>query len=374
MGSEDVGMAPKDRSAKHRSLPKYWRIKRNSYTYRVPPQLRHLHNGVAEISLGTSLAGAYAKFASLYQIEECITLMRELFDRYASEVVPEKALATQASNQRSLGRLRDALGDNLVSSVTSQGIYTYKDKCGRKHSKKYANLDLEVLSHVFTKAIEWGVCAIHPMTDKKVVKFSLDARERYVEDWELEEWCKAVSPFLLAYAGLKGVTGLRKQDMLTIKKSDITETELISRNIKTGKQIRFPLYIEGEPTTVKVALDDVQDYYRSIRNPRVPQMSQFLFHTKKGGTYYRKDTLDPCSGFNSIWQRAMKKALATTQLTESFTDHDLRAKVASDLETDEEASALLAHSSLQLTRKHYRLRGQKVAPAAGFKLPKNKSK
>ena len=365
---------PKDRNPKHKSLPKYWRIKRNSYTYRVPPHLLHLHNGVSEISLGTSLSGAYAKFATLYQTNECITLMRELFDRYTAEVVSEKALATQSSNHRSFSRLRTAIGDNLVSTVTSQAIYAYRDKCGRKHSKKYANLDLEVLSHVFTKAIEWGIVAHHPMTDKKVVKFSLNARERYVKDWELEEWCKTASPFLLAYAGLKGVTGLRKQDLLTIKKSDITNTELFSKNLKTGKQIRFPLYIEEEATTVKLALDDVQDYYRSIRNPRIPQMSPFLFHTRKGDTYYKPEKLNPCSGFDSIWQRNMKKALAKTQLLEKFTDHDLRAKVASDLDTDEEASALLAHSSLQITRKHYRLRGQKVAPAAGFNLPKNKSK
>ena len=173
---------------------------------------------------------------------------------------------------------------------------------------------------------------------------------------------------MLAYIGLKGVTGLRKQDMLTIKKSDISDTELTSKNIKTGKRIRFPLYIEGEPTTVKLALDDVQDYYRSTRNPKVPQMSQFLFHTKKGETYYKPEKLNACSGFDSVWQRAMKKALAQTGLTASFTDHDLRSKVASDLDTDQEASALLAHSSLQVTRKHYRLRGQKVAPAPGFKI------
>jgi integrase len=360
-------MAPKDRNQAHRSLPKYWRKKKNSYTYRIPPQLRHLHDGKKEISLGTSLSGAYAKYASLYQTEECITLMRELFDRYASEIVPEKALATQASNHRSIGRLRDALGDNLVSSVTPEAIYSYQDKCARKHSKKYANLDLEVLSHVFTKAIRWGAIGFHPMK-KNIEKFTIPGRERYVKDWELEEWCKTASPMLLVYAALKGTTGLRKQDMLTIKKSDISDTELVSVNIKTGKRIRFPLYIEGEPTTVKAALDDVRDYYRSISNKRIPQMSQYLFHNKNGETYYKPEKLDPCSGFNSAWQRSMKKALAVTTLEESFTDHDLRTKVASDLDTDEEASALLAHSSLQITRKHYRLRGQKVTPAKGFKI------
>lgn len=363
-------MAPKKRNQANRALPKYWRLKNGSYMYRVPQHMRHLHNGKTEITLGQTLSQAYATFAGLYQTEECVTLMRELFDRYSAEVVPGKAIATQTSNYRSLARLRSALGDNVITAVSPQAIYKYRDICGRKHSKKYANLDLEVLSHCFTKAIEWGVISIHPMTDKKVVKFSLEARDRYVEDWELEEWCKVASPFLLAYVGLKGVTGLRKQDLLTIRLNDISETELVSTNLKTGKKIRFPLYVDGMPTSVKVALDDVQDYYRSQREGRrtVP-MSPFLFHNRKGGCHWDFDKAT-CSGFDSIWQRHMKKALDETDLQESFTDHDLRTKVASDLDSDQEASALLAHSSLQITRKHYRLRGQTVVPASGFTLPR----
>lgn len=363
-------MAPQTRKKTNRALPKYWRLKNGTYMYRVPQHLRHLHNGKTEISLGQTLSKAYATYAGLYQVEECVTLMKELFDRYTAEVVFEKALATQKSNFRSLSRLRSALGDNVITSVTSQAIYKYRDLCGRKHSKKYANLDLEVLSHCFTKAIEWGAIASHPMTDKKVVKFSLEGRDRYVEDWELEEWCKVASPFLLAYAGLKGATGLRKQDMLTIRMRDISDDELTVTSLKTGKTIRFPLWIDGEPTSVQAALEDIQEYYRGIQQrSRVPKLSQFLFHNRKGECYWNFDKAT-CSGFDSIWQRYMKKALAETQLEESFTDHDLRTKVASDLDSDQEASALLAHSSLQITRKHYRLRGQKVTPASGFNLPK----
>jgi len=158
--------------------------------------------------------------------------------------------------------------------------------------------------------------------------------------------------------------------MLTIKRSDISDTELTSINIKTGKKIRFPFYdTTGQPTRVKLAIDDVQDFYRSIRNPHVPVISQFLFHNRKGVCYWNVEKAT-CSGFDSIWQRHMDKALAETQLQVRFTDHDLRSKVASDLDTDQEASALLTHSSLQITRKHYRLKGQMVVPAAGFTLPK----
>ena len=290
--------------------------------------------------------------------------MRELFDRYRLEVVPEHASAnTRESKERSLDRLRFAMGDNLVTIITPQFIYKYRDHIGRSRSRKQANLDLEVLSHCFTKAIEWGIVSDHPMTNKKVVKFSLPGRDRYVEDWELDEWAKVANPFLVAYIVLKGTTGLRQQDMLTLCNKDITQTELISVNIKTGKKIRFPLYTdEGEPNTVKLALDAVKKHYSSVSHH---VLSPWVFHTRNGDCYYDMEERK-ASGFQSVWQRSMKKALDKTDLEIRFTEHDLRAKVGSDVDSDQEAQRLLAHSDAATTRKHYRRNGAVVTPAKGF--------
>ena len=62
----------------------------------------------------------------------------------------------------------------------------------------------------------------------------------------------------------------------------------------------------------------------------------------------------------------MKKALELTDLSRSFKEHDLRAKVASDLDTDAQAQQQLAHSDSKVTRKHYRRKGTVVTPAKGF--------
>ena len=128
--------------------------------------------------------------------------------------------------------------------------------------------------------------------------------------------------------------------------------------------------MSGQPTTVKLALDCVIEHYQRIRADRASKrkpvvMSQWLFHNRTGGCYWNFQE-DTASGFDSIWQRPMKKALAETKLEESFTDHDLRAKVGSDLDTDSQAVDLLAHSSAQVTKKHYRRKGSKVTPAQGF--------
>jgi integrase len=265
------------------------------------------------------------------------------------------------------------MGDNQVTAITPQFIYKYRDYVGRIRSKKQANQDLETLSHVFTKSIEWGVLSEHPMTNKKVVKFSLPGRDRYVEDWELREWAAVANPFLVAYIVLKGTTGLRQQDLLTIRRKDISDIEMVSTNLKTGKKLRFPLYEEGQPTSVRLALDVVENHYhqelvkksKNYSTLLPPVVSPWLFHTRKGDCYYDFEK-NRSRGFASVWQRSMKKALELTKLEESFTEHDLRAKVGSDVESDIDAQRLLAHSDAATTRKHYRRRGSEVTPAKGF--------
>tara|TARA_B100001093_G_scaffold460594_1_gene474523 strand:+ start:299 stop:589 length:291 start_codon:yes stop_codon:yes gene_type:complete len=71
------------------------------------------------------------------------------------------------------------------------------------------------------------------------------------------------------------------------------------------------------------------------------------------------------SNFDSQWQRTMKKAPATTSLSERFTEHDLKAKTASDAENAENAenaAQLLQHSSVSTTQKIYIRKPQIVLP------------
>ena len=56
----------------------------------------------------------------------------------------------------------------------------------------------------------------------------------------------------------------------------------------------------------------------------------------------------------------MRKALDETGLEQRFTEHDLRVKVGSDVDSDVEAQKLLAHTDVATTSKHYRRRGSVV--------------
>ncbi len=68
------------------------------------------------------------------------------------------------------------------------------------------------------------------------------------------------------------------------------------------------------------------------------------------------------NSFDSLWQRFMTKALKETQLVERFTEHDLRAKVASDNES-ERARQLLGHTSVITTDRIYRRKPELIKPS-----------
>jgi integrase len=74
-----------------------------------------------------------------------------------------------------------------------------------------------------------------------------------------------------------------------------------------------------------------------------------------------------------MWQRFMDRVHNETDVAERFTEHDLRAKCASNAETLEHARALLAHADARTTQAIYRRKPERVAPAAGFLMAEDDS-
>ena len=63
-----------------------------------------------------------------------------------------------------------------------------------------------------------------------------------------------------------------------------------------------------------------------------------------------------------MWQRFMARILKETKVEQRFTEHDLRAKCASDAVTLEHARALLARADGKLTERVYRHEPERVKP------------
>jgi integrase len=340
-------MAPKPRNPENFGLPARWRYKHGAYYYRVPDDLIELWDGKKEYRLGKSLNEAYRVWADKLELFSDAKTMAELLDRYALEVIPLKAPKSQESNNISIRKLRPVFGH---MPIDSKHVYQFRDIRGRD-GKTAANRDIEVLSHAFTKAIEWGLTENHPIKGK-VTKFSTPPRKRYVEDWEVEEALKIASPFITNYIRLKLLIGLRRGDMLSIKLSDLKEDGIHVTPRKTANSTGKKMIIEWSDE-LRLAIDEIKNVRKKIN-------SIWLFHTNKGQPYIKED--GTANGFDSIWRRFMNKALKETKLSERFTEHDLRAKVASDIESGH-ATQLLGHRNSSTTEKIYRRKASTVKPS-----------
>jgi integrase len=348
-------MSPKPRNAENRPLPKRWRYKHGAYYYRVPPGMEDNWDGKKEFLLGKSLPDAYRAWSERLNSEGSnARTMAQLMDRYLLEVVPTKAHKSQESNRISLTKLRPVFAHMRITSVKPKHAYQYKDAATRKHGATSTNRDLEVLSHLLSMAVEWGLIDRNELKGQ-VKKNSTPPRDRLVEDWEIAAALKVAPPIIDFYIRLKLMTGLRRGDILRLRLPDIHDDGIHVQPHKTAKTTGKRLIIEWDDGgELQAVISGIQ------RLPPRRIGDAPLFVTRQGKPYIKKD--GSANAFDSLWQRFMRKALDQTDLTERFQERDLRAKVASESDSLEEASERLAHAFTATTKRIYRRKPTRVKP------------
>jgi integrase len=349
---------PRKRNKENAGLPARWKAEHGAYYYQVPPGLEDRWDGKKKFRLGATLPEAYAEWARRLQDVDGAKTIGALLDRYALEVVPTKNVRTQVENNRAIRNLRAVFGDAPLTWLKPQHVYQYVDR--RKATPVAAHRAVDVLSHAYTKAVEWGYVDRHPF--KGEVRLQGEKpRDRYVEDWELVE-CLALDSkrkkgsvlMIQAYIRIKLLTGLRRGDLLRLKTADLQDDDGIhvtprKTEHSTGKR----QIIEWSP--------ELREAIATAKEARPVDIAPWLFCTRKGEGYIDEEK-GTASGWDSMWQRFMERVLKETKVTERFTEHDLRAKCASDAESLEHARALLAHADSQLTQRVYRRRPERVKP------------
>lgn len=347
----ECSVMPRKRLSCNEGLPNRWRFTRNAYYYQVPPGLEHLWDGKQTFKLGKTLPEAYKKWAERVQDPQKHKTVSQILDRYLLEVVPLKAPKTASENEKQAVKIRSVFGHMHPSEIKPKDVYQYFDKRGAKVSAKR---EIALLSHLCTKSVEWGYVDKHPF--KGEVRLEQEKpRTRYVEDWEIIQ-SLSLPPArkrgsivaIHAYIRIKLLTGLRRGDLLRLRLRDIDEAGIHVRASKTGKSV---LYQWSE---------DLRSAVRDARQARPVDISPHLFCTKRGQCYIKEH--GSASGWDSMWQRFMKRVLEETKVQERFTEHDLRAKCASDAETLEHARQLLAHADSKITERVYRRKPEKVKP------------
>jgi integrase len=360
---------PRQRSKQNKGLPARWKIEHGAYFYRVPPGLEAMWDGKKTFRLGDKLNEAYKVWADRLQRTEKANTVGQLLDRYALQVIPEKAAASQSSNANQLPTLRRVFGDTPLGGITPRLVYQYVDKrsvkkknpdTGRITGGRVAALrEIELLSHAFTKAVEWGYIDRHPFKDQVRLE-GTKPRDRYVEDWEIIEALSLGSRrkrgsvlMIQAYLRIKLLTGISQGDLLRLQESQLHEDGIHTQRHKTksstGKR------------TIYVWTPELREAVAMAKASRPVHISPHLFCNKRGESYLNEIT-GRAPGWKSMWQRFMERVTTETKVTEHFTEHDLRAKVASDADSLEHARSLLAHADSRTTDRVYRRKAEVVKP------------
>lgn len=362
---------PKKRLPDHKGLPRNWRFKNGSYRYRVPLNERHLWGNKAEATLGKTLGEAYRKWAEKQENIGIAKTINDLLDRYRLEIVPTHPPGTQALYEIYMVSLRKVFGHMIIEDLKPRHIYGYlearkkKKKCedGRyRGGVSAANKEIGMFSDVFSKAIKWGRIDKHPFKGQ-IEYLKEEPRTRYIENWELDSFMsleplkgrRDSTRLIQAYVAVKILTGLRQQDMLSLKIHDIKPDGLHVTPQKTRHSSGKKLIIEWTP-----ALREAINHALSIRKVDI---SPYVFCTRTGASFYDAEKKDPASGWKTMFKRYMDRVLTETEVSEKFTEHDLRAKTASDLNDIGHAQKLLAHTSQRTTQKHYRRLPERVKPS-----------
>lgn len=349
-------MSPRARSPENRGLPARWRHVHGAYYYQVPPGLEHRWDGKKLFRLGVSLKDAYRAWTDRIESPKDVRTIGQLLDRYLLAVVPTKKRRTQVGNKAIVAKLRPAFAAVPINEVEPIHIYKYVDK---RSAKIAAHREIEVLSHAFTKAVEWGLLKKHPF--KGEVRLTGErARTRYVEDWEIVEALalptmrKRGSVLAIqSYIRVKLLTGLRRSDLLRLHVSrDLGEAGMSVTPTKTERTTAKSFVIAWSPELTAAV--------ESAKAARPVDIAPWLFCTKAGACYVNEDGLAP--GWDSMWSRFMARVLKETKVTQRFTEHDLRAKVGSDSESLERARQLLGHADAKITERVYRRKPEVVRP------------
>lgn len=337
-------MSPKKRLKCNRTLPKRWSWKHGAIYYLVPPSEREHWEGKQWFRLGKTVAEAHRTFSErVHQTKDVPTVtMQDLLDRFEREHLPTVKPATQRYYTYALPMVRRIFTTNPfpVKQLEPQHAYRMIDHLEKTESAKKAKQAAECLSSALSFAVKKGVISRNPLIGQ-FRKPSIPGRDRAVSDPELIAFAAILPRKWQLYISLKLHTkGRRKGELLRLKRSDLTPEGLVFTN---NKRVTDRFRIRWTPE-LKALVEEI-----IALHPQATENS-YLFCTRQGKPYISETGLT--SGFDSIWQRYMVKAVSLG-LCQRFTEHDLRAK-AVESKSLEVAMRELRHTSSQTTQKHYR--------------------
>lgn len=291
----------------------------------------------------------------------------ELVDRYEAEVLPDGAPKTREEERRQCKQLRTSFGVRRYARteveaaaggfLRSLDANQYLRQPENKARPVAANHEIRLLRKIFRCARQlWGLTEYNPCDG--AFYHPETPRSHYVEDEAFLAVYGVAPPTLKCMMDLAQMHGPRRQDIIALVLPDIRADGVLLRPLKAKPgQARKRALVQWTPDLREV-IDRALALRKKVRGSgRVECVHLFL--TRRGTPY-------TISAFNSLWRRAMKRAIRLEKLSvdSRFTFHDIRRKAGSDAETDAQATEMLVHTDARTTLRVYRAKPKVVTPHA----------
>lgn len=295
--------------------------------------------------LGKVYAEALRVLAGLVERGAPAQTVEQLVAKYAAEELGRKAEKTRRGRLQEFKPLVKVFGHMSPEEIEPHHVWSYWTARGRTEQARH---EIRAFSALLTFARRVGArkqpnpCFGLQLPQSK-------ARDRYVTDEEFLA-IRDLAPPMIGYAmDLALLAGMDQSTIRRLERRNLTDDGIEFERGKTGA---FQL-IEWS--------DELRLTVQAILRER-PQLRRFLICNRRGQPY-------SLNGFQSQWQRVMRKAKAAGLATYHF--HDLRGKSASDAESDQEAADRLGHGDARLTRKVYRRLPRRAAALRILDAPQN---
>lgn len=299
--------------------------------------------GKPDVRLGTDRDRAIEQWHKLHNdLPLTIGTLQQAFDKWRADVLPTYTVAeTRKSYARQLARIEPVFGRAAWHEVTLPGLRQYLDL---RKAKTQGNRELSVLSIIWGKARLWGMTSLPwPAAGVKDWKNTEQAREFEVTDELFAAVYEHADRILRDCMDIATATGMRITDARTVRMP--VDGRLRFRAGKTGKWA----YFDVAQSPVLTAL---------LERRNAMQADCVMLLTTDTGRQVSPTML------RDRWDLARERASAAyPALAEQIGAmylRDMRKRAADLADDDESASKMLQHSSVKLTRDHYRTRATKL--------------
>ncbi|MEJ1126155.1 tyrosine-type recombinase/integrase [Variovorax sp. CCNWLW225] len=284
--------------------------------------------------------------------DDVVGTVEEVIRKYEADELPTiKRDATRKEYEGRIRRLRlkfktkryartevqAMLPDYLSAVVITQHLHENRDRAAS------ANKDIQLLSRMFRLArVRWGLTTFNPCDGIEYLPET--PRDQYVSDERYAEIYGVASPVLQCMLEISTQTGAREGMIFDIRIGDFNEAQIELRVTKKRNGKGYITKAYSMTPDLWRALTRALELRKKNRGGAASLPSDYLFITKQGKPYGKE-------AFKTLWGAVRKKLGLQPR---EITFHDMRAKAASDSDSDVSAQELLHHEDVKVTKRVYR--------------------